>query len=83
MNDLKTYNLLVIGGGPAGVIAAMTASTFGHSVALVDKQQDIGGAGIKLIREQSRAKPCARRLWPCLGFGRATFTESIFRYAAK
>ena len=62
MNDLKTYNLLVIGGGPAGVIAAMTASTFGHSVALVDKQQDIGGAGIntgtvpsKTLRETALA----------------------------
>ena len=81
MNDLKTYNLLVIGGGPAGVIAAMTASTFGHSVPLVDKQQDIGGAGINTGTVPS--KPCARRLWPCLGSGRATFTESIFRYAAK
>jgi NAD(P) transhydrogenase len=62
MNDLKTYNLLVIGGGPAGVIAAMTASTFGHSVALVDKQQNIGGAGIntgtvpsKTLRETALA----------------------------
>jgi NAD(P) transhydrogenase len=62
MNDLKTYSLLVIGGGPAGVIAAMTASIFGHSVALVDKQQDIGGAGIntgtvpsKTLRETALA----------------------------
>jgi NAD(P) transhydrogenase len=62
MNDLKTYNLLVIGGGPAGVMAAMAASTFGHSVALVDKQQDIGGAGIntgtvpsKTLRETALA----------------------------
>src|ERR1700746_2658354 len=46
MNDLKTYNLAVIGGGPAGVWAAIAASTFGKSVALVEKQQDIGGAGI-------------------------------------
>jgi NAD(P) transhydrogenase len=46
MNDLKTYNLLIIGGGPAGVWAAIAASTFGKSVALVEKQQDIGGAGI-------------------------------------
>jgi len=62
VNDLITYNLLVIGGGPAGVMAAMAASTFGHSVALVDKQQDIGGAGIntgtvpsKTLRETALA----------------------------
>jgi NAD(P) transhydrogenase len=62
VNDLKTYNLLIIGGGPAGVMAAMAASTFGHSVALVEKQQDIGGAGIntgtvpsKTLRETALA----------------------------
>jgi NAD(P) transhydrogenase len=62
MNDLNTYNLLVIGGGPAGVMAAMAALTFGNSVALVDKQQDIGGAGIntgtvpsKTLRETALA----------------------------
>ena len=62
MNDPKTYNLLVIGGGPAGIAAAVAASTFGHSVALVDKQKDIGGAGIntgtvpsKTLRETALA----------------------------
>jgi NAD(P) transhydrogenase len=62
MNDPKTYNLLVIGGGPAGIAAAVAASTFGNSVALVDKQEDIGGAGIntgtvpsKTLRETALA----------------------------
>ena len=62
MNDPKTYNLLVIGGGPAGIAAAVGASTFGNSVALVDKQEDIGGAGIntgtvpsKTLRETALA----------------------------
>jgi pyruvate/2-oxoglutarate dehydrogenase complex dihydrolipoamide dehydrogenase (E3) component len=32
-NDLKTYDLVVMGGGPAGVTAATVASSFGKSVA--------------------------------------------------
>ena len=44
-NDLKTYDLVVIGGGPAGITAVMAASRFGKSVALVDSHQEIGGAG--------------------------------------
>ena len=44
-NDLKTYDLVVIGGGPAGITAATEASSFGKSVALVDRYQEIGGAG--------------------------------------
>src|ERR1700734_3072439 len=61
-NDLRTYELVVIGGGPAGITAATTASEFGKSVALVDSHQDIGGAGIntgtvpsKTLRETALA----------------------------
>src|ERR1700730_6087505 len=61
-NDLKTYDLVVMGGGPAGVTAATVASTFGKSVALVDSHQEIGGAGIntgtvpsKTLRETALA----------------------------
>jgi NAD(P) transhydrogenase len=61
-NDLKTYDLLVIGGGPAGITAAMAASSFGKSVALADSHQQIGGAGIntgtvpsKTLRETALA----------------------------
>jgi NADPH-dependent 2,4-dienoyl-CoA reductase/sulfur reductase-like enzyme len=61
-NDLKTYDLLVMGGGPAGITAAMVASSFGKSVALVDSHQEIGGAGIntgtvpsKTLRETALA----------------------------
>src|SRR6266478_9448405 len=60
-NDLKTYDLVVMGGGPAGTIAA-EASSFRKSVALVDKHRQIGGAGIntgtvpsKTLRETALA----------------------------
>jgi NAD(P) transhydrogenase len=61
-NDSKAYDLVVIGGGPAGVTAATTASGFGKNVALVDSQPEIGGAGIntgtvpsKTLRETALA----------------------------
>ena len=61
-DNSKTYDLAVIGGGPAGVTAATTASGFGKSVALVDSQPEIGGAGIntgtvpsKTLRETALA----------------------------
>src|SRR5271165_3808561 len=61
-NDLKTYDLVVMRGGPAGVTAATVASSFGKSVALVDSHQEIGGAGIntgtvpsKTLRETALA----------------------------
>jgi NAD(P) transhydrogenase len=44
--DPKTYDLVVLGGGPAGIIGAATAADFGKSVALVDNHPELGGAGI-------------------------------------
>jgi NAD(P) transhydrogenase len=61
-NGLKTYDLIVIGGGPAGITAATAASRFGKGVALVDCNREIGGAGIntgtvpsKTLRETALA----------------------------
>src|ERR1700693_6091236 len=61
-NDLKTYDLVVTGGGPAGITAATVASSFGKSGALVYSHQEIGGAGIntgtvpsKTLRETALA----------------------------
>lgn len=61
-NESKTYDLVVIGGGPAGITAASTASGIGKSVALVDNHREIGGAGIntgtvpsKTLRETALA----------------------------
>src|SRR5438045_8514499 len=58
----ESYDLVVIGGGPAGISGANTASIFGKRVALVEKLRGIGGAGIntgtipsKTLRETALA----------------------------
>lgn len=40
------FDLIVIGGGPAGVCGANTAAIFGKRVALIEKEPILGGAGI-------------------------------------
>jgi NAD(P) transhydrogenase len=60
--DPQSYDLVVIGAGPAGTTGANTAAIFGHRVALVEKETQIGGAGInsgtvpsKTLRETALA----------------------------
>jgi NAD(P) transhydrogenase len=45
MRKPKAYDLVVIGGGPAGLSAATTAAALGKIVALVDSHHELGGAG--------------------------------------
>jgi NAD(P) transhydrogenase len=65
--DRKDYDLVVIGGGPAGIAGAATAARFGKSVALIDGRHELGGAGIhtgtapsKTLRETALALSGAR-----------------------
>src|SRR5260221_6389316 len=43
---METYDLLVIGSGPAGQRAAIQASKFGKRVALIEKMEVVGGVAI-------------------------------------
>lgn len=43
---METYDLLVIGSGPAGQRAAIQAAKFGKHVALVEKMEVVGGCAI-------------------------------------
>jgi NAD(P) transhydrogenase len=46
MTEVKSYDLVVLGGGPAGLVGAATAAGFGKRVAVVENQRGLGGAGI-------------------------------------
>ncbi|MDN3507040.1 MAG: Si-specific NAD(P)(+) transhydrogenase [Simkaniaceae bacterium] len=41
---MKSYDLIVIGTGPAGEKAAVKAAYFGHRVAIIEKSEKFGGA---------------------------------------
>ena len=43
---MEQYDLIVIGSGPAGQKGAEQAAKFGKRVALVERSQYLGGAGI-------------------------------------
>ena len=49
------YDLIVIGGGPAGVSGALGAALFGKRVALVEREARLGGAGINTGTVPSKA----------------------------
>jgi NAD(P) transhydrogenase len=42
---VNNFDLVVIGGGPAGMVGATTAAYFGKTVAVVDSHHELGGAG--------------------------------------
>jgi NAD(P) transhydrogenase len=61
-NETKTYDLVIIGGGPAGITAAATAAALKKTVAVVDGHDELGGAGFtsgtipsKALRETALA----------------------------
>jgi NAD(P) transhydrogenase len=61
-SETKNFDLVILGGGPAGLTAAGTASENHKSMALVDCHRELGGAGIntgtvpsKTLRETALA----------------------------
>jgi NAD(P) transhydrogenase len=61
-NETKNYELVIIGGGPAGITAVATATTQKKTVAMVDCHHEHGGAGFnagtirsKVLRETALA----------------------------
>lgn len=61
-SEIRAYDMVIIGGGPAGVVGAATAKACGKTVALVDNHHELGGAGVntgtvpsKTLRETALA----------------------------
>ncbi len=61
-SEIKAYDMVIIGGGPAGIVGAATAKACGKTVALVDNHHELGGAGVntgtvpsKTLRETALA----------------------------
>jgi NAD(P) transhydrogenase len=62
MPDAQSFDVVVIGAGPAGCATACTAALFGKSVAVIEKSPAVGGAAIntgtipsKTLRETALA----------------------------
>src|SRR5271154_6808375 len=58
----QNYDLVIIGGGPAGLVAANTATASHKKIAIVDSHHELGGAGVntgtvpsKTLRETALA----------------------------
>src|SRR5258705_1272593 len=43
--DLQNFDLIILGGGPAGTSGAFAAGMFGKKVALIESSEVLGGAG--------------------------------------
>jgi NAD(P) transhydrogenase len=43
---IRSYDVLVLGAGPAGESAALTASRYGKTVAVVERERALGGAAV-------------------------------------
>ncbi len=61
-DEIKNFDLVIIGGGPAGLVAASTATALNKTIALIDCHHELGGAGIntgtvpsKTLRETALA----------------------------
>ena len=45
---MNKYDLIVIGGGPAGYVAAIRGAQAGLKVACIDKRQSLGGTCLNI-----------------------------------
>ena len=53
----QTKDILVVGGGAAGLQAAITASNLGYNVTIVEKEKELGGWGKKELRQVPDTAP--------------------------
>jgi NAD(P) transhydrogenase len=53
-DEMRKYDLIVLGSGPSGLTGARTACPVGRSVALVESRHELGGAGINTVTVPSK-----------------------------
>ena len=54
--------ILVVGAGPAGLMAAWRAAFAGHEVTLVEKADQVGGMAGRLVRDEPILGPARQPL---------------------
>ena len=55
-NIVQTFDLVVIGAGPAGLSAAIEARRLGLTVAVLDEQQRVGGQIYRAIQDSTQRR---------------------------
>lgn len=63
-DEVRKDNVLVIGGGIAGMSASRALSSLGHPVTLVERTGSLGGRAVHLGRTFSDVRPCAVAIAP-------------------
>jgi cation diffusion facilitator CzcD-associated flavoprotein CzcO len=78
------YDLVVLGGGPAGLTAAVTAAQAGHAVAMVERNLTGGTASTSAARRASRCSgPRGRCTKPGTGKSLATRSRPTPRWTSR
>ena len=73
MSDDKTFDVVIIGGGPGGYVAAIRAAQLGLSVACVEKRGSLGGTCLNIGCIPSKALLHASELYHEAKEGMGTF----------
>ncbi|HEX7199159.1 MAG TPA: FAD-dependent oxidoreductase, partial [Dongiaceae bacterium] len=71
MNENVDYDLVVIGSGPGGYVAAIRAAQLGLKTACVEKRETLGGTCLNIGCIPSKALLYSSELFEQTGHGRA------------
>ena len=58
---MESYDVIIIGSGPGGYVAAIRCAQLGLKTACVEKDPTLGGTCLKDFRERCRLRCCEAR----------------------